>query len=152
MSAAIHLIMCVSGRKHTMDTQLEFTTDLDHELGLVLVRVRGRINTTNAKDVSLRAREEAHMHGYGVLFDFRAVSMDASFADLYRYPREAPAPTDKALKVPRCSLLISKGKDEAHWKFFEDATRSAGVNDRLFVEDEKAALEWASGKTVPSSS
>lgn len=134
-----------------MDTQLEFTTDIDHELGLVLIRVRGEINTTNAKSVSLRAREEAHMHGYGILYDFRAVKLDASFADLYRYPREALALTDKALKAPRGSILISKGKDEALWKFFEDATQNMGVNNRVFVEDEKAALEWASEKTVSNS-
>ena len=135
-----------------MNAQLEFTTDIDHELGLILIRVRGEMNTTNAKDVSLRAREEAHMHGYGILYDFRAVKLDTSFADLYRYPREALALTDKALKAPRGSILISKGKDEAQWKFFEEATQNMGVNDRVFIEDEKAALEWASGKTVPNTS
>ena len=135
-----------------MVKELEFTTDLDHELGVVMVRARGTMNPTNAPEVSLVGREEGHMHGYGVFFDIRAVNLDASFADLYRYPREVKALTDKNLKAPRCALLVKKGKDEAHWKFFEDAVQNAGVNDRVFVEDETAALEWASGKSVSNSS
>lgn len=132
-----------------MERKLEFTTDLDHELGVVLLRARGELNWDNARKVSLSAREEAVMHGYGVFFDFRAVTLEASFAEMYRYPREAPPLVDPALRAPRCALLVRRGKDEAHWRFFEDSTQNAGINDKVFVEDEKGALEWASGKSLP---
>ena len=132
-----------------MDRKLEYSTDLDHELGVVLLRARGEMNWDNAREVSLRAREEAVMHGFGVFFDFRAVTLDASFAEMYRFPREAQSMVDSALRAPKCALLIRGGKDEAHWRFFEDSTQNAGLNDKVFIEDEKAALEWASGKSLP---
>ena len=132
-----------------MDRKLEYAIDLDHGLGVVLLRARGELNWDNAREVSLKAREEAVMHGYGVFFDFRAVTLDASFAEMYRYPREAQPLVDPALRTPKCALLVRSGKDEAHWRFFEDSTRNAGLDDKIFVEDEKSALEWASGKSLP---
>ena len=134
-----------------MDRKLEFSTDLDNELGLVLVRARGAMNYENATEVSLRAREEATMHGYGVFFDFRAVTLDSSLAEMVRFPHESPSTTNEALRKPKCAVLVRDDKDLDFWRHFEEATQKAGLRDKVFVEDERAALEWASGKSVSES-
>ena len=126
-------------------SQFEYAIESDHELRILRVLVRGVLDYPNAREVSQRARDAVRSDDCGILYDFRGVSLEISTADLYRFPRDPDTVAGSPHRDLRTALLISHGKDEEDWRFYENTAANAGVNSRVFVADEQAASEWAAG-------
>lgn len=116
---------------------------IDDDLHIVRVTCQGKINWSNAPDISRKPRELAAEKGYAVLFDLRDAAIDAGTMEIFRYAREIQAKKFENLRYIRSALLIASGSSEADWSFYETAAKNAGINVRLFVDNEEEALEWA---------
>lgn len=124
---------------------MHYTVEIHHDQRILCVRVSGTIAWANALGLSREMRETARKYEYGILCDVREAALHAGIDELYRYPRETEFLKDPALKSIRVALLTSHGKDEHSWEFYEETAKGAGVRVRVFLEDEQAALAWASG-------
>ena len=129
-----------------MSNQIEYTIKIDNDLHVIHVQVHGRLDFSNTQELSIKVREMASKYNYGIFYDMRDVSLDGDTLDIYRFPRENKAFEDLGHRHIRAALLISKGERVDDWKFYETTSSNCGLLIRVFVEDEKNALEWALGK------
>jgi len=133
-------------------SQIDYTIELDNDLHVVRIQAHGRLDFPNAEELSIKARETASKYNYGVFYDFRDISLSVNIADVYRFPRENKAVQAIPHRHIRAAFLVSSGKQVADWEFYETVSRNCGLANCVFVEDEKNALNWASGRTTTSAS
>jgi len=125
---------------------MDYSITLDEDQHIVVAKVSGIINWENAPALSKEIRETAHQHGYNILIDMRQTTMEADIYEIYRYPRESEYLQDPTLKSIKTALVVSFGKDEFNWEFYQETAQSAGIPTRVFFDDEEAALEWLVSK------
>ncbi len=80
----------------------------------------------------------------GIFYDFTDITMDASISDIFKFTKIINALQDKTRNV-RAAFLISNEAQIAEWELYELQSRNCGLFNRVFIEDKKRALEWASG-------
>ncbi len=124
---------------------LKTVVDLNYEQKIVRVACSGILNMSMAPEVSKSGRMTARNLGMNLLFDFRGLELDVDKVDIYNFPRQTDALQDPELKTLAVALLVKAGEDEENWKFYETTSRNAGVNVRVFVDNEPAAVEWLVG-------
>ncbi len=135
-----------------MGSQIDYTIEIDNDHHVVHIQAHGKLDFQNAGELSIKAREEASKYNYGIFYDFSDVYLDANLVDIYRFPRENIAVEDISHRGIRAAFLVSIGEQVADWEFYETASRNCGLLNRVFIEDEKNALKWASGRTTTSAS
>lgn len=119
---------------------MEFEIRSDAASRIVTCTARGALDLTDAARMTREARKRSHELGYGLLYDVRAVFVNASLVDAYDFPRR----TDELYEMPehrsgRAAILF--GKDEAFWRFFETTVRNLGLMVNVF-QDQEEALRW----------
>jgi len=124
---------------------MDYTITIDKNRHIVVARVSGVLDWENAQVFSREVRETARQHGYNILVDLRQSSMETDIYEIYRFPRESETLKDPSLKSIKMALLVSHGKDEFSYEFYQETAQSAGVPTRVFFDDEQAALEWLTG-------
>ena len=116
---------------------------VDDDLHIIRVTCHGKINWSNAPDITNEARTLGAKKGYAILFDLRGAVIDEGTMGILTFVREIQAKKLENLRYVRSALLISSGSGQADWSFYETAARNAGINVRLFVDNEEEALKWA---------
>lgn len=124
---------------------VEVDLTVDHADRVIRVRIQGSIQPSNAWKLPKRPRLLASRWHYGIYYDCRGVDLKATPVELYKLPRTADVLTDPERKRWRAAFLVSTDATEDLWDFYVTTARNCGVNCRLFLDDERAALTWATG-------
>ena len=119
----------------------QYTITLDHERGLVRVHAQGEFAPKLGEELITNARKEAAEHQYNILCDVRESRAVVSLGDWYFLPRRLAAYRNRETRTVRTAIIISAGRQETVYRFFENVTSNLGLNIRIFFHEEDA-LKW----------
>jgi len=112
---------------------------LDEERRIVRLVVKGELSKTVGEQAITEVRTKAMGNKYNIFCDVRHAKVRASFSDWFYMPRNLEIyKTTKGLKT---TILITKGKQEEEYNFFENVAYNLGINIKIFYE-EQDAFEW----------
>ncbi len=123
----------------------QYSLTLDPEKRLVNVVARGTLRRADGEEIITRALSTAAKKGYDVFCDVRKAEVKVTFADWFDMPRTLRIFKNEKTRLVSTALLISKGKQEEEYKFYETVSHNLGRRVRIFLK-EKDALEWLSAK------
>ena len=119
----------------------QYTITLDTEQGLVRVHAQGEFDLKSGDELITDARKNAAEHQYNILCDVRESRAVVSFGDWYFLPRRLAAYRNRETRIVRTAIVVTAGRQETVYRFFENVTRNLGLNIRIFLREEDA-LEW----------
>ena len=119
----------------------QYTLTLNHERGWVIVVARGEFNRELGEDLITNAREKAAEFQYNILCDVRRSKTKVAFADWYFLPRRLAVYRNARQRSVKTAIVVSEGKQEKTYRFFETVTRNLGLNIRVFFR-EADAQDW----------
>ena len=119
----------------------QYTITLDTEQGLVRVHAQGEFDLKSGDELITDARKNAAEHQYNILCDVRESRAVVSFGDWYFLPRRLAAYRNRKTRTVRTAIVVTAGRQERVYRFFENVTSNLGLNIRIFLREEDA-LEW----------
>jgi hypothetical protein len=119
----------------------QYTMTLDHEQGVVHVIGQGEFNRDLGDEMITNAREKAAEYHYRILCDVRQLKAKVGLAEWYFLPRRLAVYRNAKTRNIKTAIVVTTGKQEKVYRFFEIVTRNLGMNIRIFLR-EKDALEW----------
>jgi hypothetical protein len=119
----------------------QYTITLDHERGLVRVYAQGEFDGKLGEELITNARKKAAEHQYNILCDVRESRAVVSLGDWYFLPRRLAAYKNRETRTVRTAIVVSTGRQEKVYRFFENVTSNLGLKIRIFLHEEDA-LEW----------
>ena len=119
----------------------KYTITLDHERGVVHVLGQGEFNRDLGDELITNTLKIAAEYHYSILCDARQLKANVGFSDWFLLPRRLAAYRNLKTRYIKTAIVVTRGKQEKVYRFFETVTRSLGMNIRIFV-GEKDALEW----------
>ena len=119
----------------------KYTITLDHEQGLVHVIAQGEFHSDLGEELITNTLEKAADHKYSILCDVRQSEAKVGFSDWFLLPRRLAAYRNLKTRYIKTAIVVTTGKQEKVYRFFETVTRSLGMNIRIFLHEEDA-LEW----------
>jgi hypothetical protein len=119
----------------------KYTITLDHERGLVHVIGQGDFHRDLGDEVITKALEIAAEYHYSILCDARQIKAKVGFSDWFLLPRRLAVYRNVKTRYIKTAIVITTGKQEKVYRFFETVTRNLGMNIRIFLREEDA-LEW----------
>ncbi len=119
----------------------EYTIALDTENGIVHVVARGEFDRELGEELITRARTTAAEHQYHIFCDARQAEVKVALADWFFLPRTLAIFKNIKIRIIKTPVLISPGKHEKEYNFYETVTHNLGMNLRIFLK-EKEAVEW----------
>ncbi len=122
----------------------QYTITLDHERGLVYVIAKGEFNKVLGDELITDARTKAAEQQYNIICDVKEVTLSVAFADWFFLPRRLGVYKNAETRNIKAALVVSAGKQEKVFRFFETVTSNLGMNIRIFFHEEDA-LEWMRG-------
>ena len=118
-----------------------YTITLDHDRGVVHVIGQGEFNRVLGDEVITKTLEIAAEYQYSILCDARQIKAKVGFSDWFLLPRRLAVYRNVKTRYIKTAIVISAGKQEKVYKFFETVTRNLGMNIRIFFQEEDA-LAW----------
>jgi hypothetical protein len=96
-------------------------------LGIVRVRMAGKYEATEVAEMVTRARQEAALNGWNILYDMRAANPEGMApADVFWLPRRVPSlRSPEVAKVRVATLHLPEMQGIA--QFWENTFRNAGI-------------------------
>jgi hypothetical protein len=119
----------------------QYTISLDHERGLVYVVAEGEFNKDLGDELITLARTEASVQQYNIICDVRQATISVAFADWFFLPRRLGVYRNPKMRSIKTAIIVTGGKQEKVFRFFETVTSNLGMNIRIFFREEEA-LEW----------
>lgn len=119
----------------------QYTITLDHERGIVHVIAQGEFNRDLGDEMITKARKLAAENHYNILCDARQSKANVGFSDWFLLPTRLAVYRSVKTRYIRTAILVTTGKQEKVYRFFENVTRTLGMNIRIFLQ-ENDALEW----------
>jgi hypothetical protein len=119
----------------------QYTITLDKKRGFVHVIARGEIIRAVGDEIITKARMKAAECRCNIFCDVRETTVKVGFAEWYFLPRRLNVYKNLKARFIRTAILISPGKQEKIYKFFEIVAQNLGLNIRIFL-DEAKALAW----------
>ena len=119
----------------------QYTITLDHERGVVHVLGQGEFNRDLGDELITNTLKIAAEYHYSILCDASQLKANVGFSDWFLLPRRLAAYRNLKTRYIKTAIVVTRGKQEKVYRFFETVTRSLGMNIRIFV-GEKDALEW----------
>ena len=119
----------------------KYTITLDHERGVVHVTGQGEFNRDLGDEVITKTLEIAAEYHYSILCDARQIKAKVELVDWFYLPRRLAVYRNSKTRGIRTAIVVSTGKQEKVYRFFETVTRNLGMNTRIFFREEDA-LEW----------
>ena len=119
----------------------KYTITLDHERGVVHVLGQGEFNRDLGDELITKTLKIAAENHYSILCDARQLKANVGFSDWFLLPRRLAVYRNLKTRYIKTAIVVTRGKQEKVYRFFETVTRSLGMNIRIFV-GEKDALEW----------
>jgi hypothetical protein len=123
----------------------QYSITLDSKRQLVRVVAQGELSREDGEEIITKALSTAAEHGYHVFCDVRKTVVKANLVDWFDMPRTLKIFRNEKTRLINTALLISKGKQEEEYKFYENVSHNLGRHVRIFFK-EKDALEWLSTK------
>jgi hypothetical protein len=121
--------------------EAQFDIRLDHENKIVHVVAHGDFVRKTGEEIITKARLTALEHLYHILFDARKARTKATMADWYFMPRQLNVFKKPNTHKIKTALLISRGKEEKAFRFYENVSRNLGRKLKVFFSEEEA-MEW----------
>jgi hypothetical protein len=118
-----------------------YTITLDHERRLVRVTAQGEFEIKTGNELITKSMNIAAEHQYNILCDVRASRAKADLGDWFFLPRRLGVYKDLRTRSTRSALLVSPGRQENAYRFFETVAINVGLKIKIFLEEEEA-LEW----------
>ena len=118
-----------------------YTTTLDHERDLVHVLAQGEFNRDLGDKLITKTLKKAAEYHYSIICDARQLKTNVSFSDWFMLPRRLAVYRNAKTRYIKTAIVVTRGKQEKMYRFFETVTRSLGMNIKIFVR-EKDALAW----------
>ena len=122
----------------------QYTITLDHERGLVHVIAHGEFNRDLGDELITNTLEKAAEYHYSILCDVRKLKARVGFSDWFLLPRRLAVYRNVKTRYIKTAIVVTTGKQEKVYGFFETVTRNLGMNIRIFLREEDA-LEWLLG-------
>jgi hypothetical protein len=119
----------------------QYTMTLDHEQGVVHVIGQGEFNKDLGDELITNTLEIAAEYHYRILCDVRQLKAKVGLAEWYFLPRRLAVYRNAKTRNIKTAIVVTTGKQEKVYRFFEIVTRNLGMNIRIFLR-EKDALEW----------
>jgi hypothetical protein len=119
----------------------EYTITLDTDNKIVHVLAHGELSKELGEEIITKARATAAEHQYNIFCDVRHAEVKVPFADWFFLPRRLAIFKDAKIRAIKVAVLISPGKREKIYGFYETVTHNLGMKLRVFLQ-EKEALEW----------
>lgn len=119
----------------------QYTISLDHERGLVYVVAEGEFNKDLGDELITNARTIAADHKFNIICDVRQVTVNVALADWFFLPRRLGVYRNLKTRSIKTGIVVTIGKQERIFRFFETVTNNLGMNIRIFYREEDA-LEW----------
>lgn len=114
---------------------------LDHKRGLVCVLAQGEIDFKLGEELITYARKNAAEHGYNIFCDVRESQAKVDLADWFYLPRKLFVYRDLKTRTARTAILVTAGRQENVYRFFETVASNLGLQIKIFLREEEA-LEW----------
>lgn len=127
-----------------MGRKIEYSITVDDDLRLVHVEAHGVLDFANAQELSREAREMSSKCHYGIFYDFTDIAMDASVYDIFKFTSKINALQDMQSRNVRAAFLVSSGTQVDKWALYDLQSRNYGLLNRVYIEDKRRALAWAS--------
>ena len=124
----------------------QYSLTLDSEKHLVNVIAWGVLSREKGEEIITQALSTAAKKGYDVYCDVRKAEVKVTFADWFDMPRTLRIFRNGKTRLVSTAVLISKGKQEEEYKFYETVSHNLGRRVRIFLKEEDA-LEWLKTKT-----
>jgi hypothetical protein len=121
-----------------------YTITLNHERGLVCVLAQGEFDYNSGGELITDARQQAAEHQYDIFCDVRESSAKVNLVDWFYLPRRLFVYNDWKTRTASAAILVSAGKQEKAYRFFETVASNIGLQIKIFL-DEEEALAWLGG-------
>jgi hypothetical protein len=121
--------------------EAKYDINLDHENKIVHVVAHGDFVRKTGEEIITKVRLTALEHLYHILFDVRQASTNVTLSDWYFMPRELQVFKKPNTHKIKTALLISRGKEEKGYRFYENVTSNLGRKLKVFFSEEEA-MEW----------
>lgn len=126
---------------------MDYDASIDHESRIIVTTCKGTLDIPSAAAMTKDVRKQAYELGYGLLYDMTDVSVAATFAQAYAFPRDVQnAYEDPKHRFGKAAILYKSGKGEDFWKFYENTARNTGGVVRIFL-NKVDAIEWLTERT-----
>jgi len=122
-----------------------YSIALDDERRLVRVVAHGELIREVGEEIITKTLSTAAEHQYDILCDVRKTVVKVTLADWFYMPRTLAIFNNEKSRSPKTAVLISRGKQEEEYQFYETVSHNLGRNVKIFFR-EKDALEWLSTK------
>ena len=119
----------------------QYSITLDHERGIVHVIAQGEFDRDLGDEMITKSRKKAADYHYNIFCDVRQSKEKVAFSDWFLLPRRLAVYRDVKTRYIRTAIVVTRGKQEKMFRFFETITRTLGMNIRIFLQEEDA-LEW----------
>ena len=119
----------------------QYSINLDSERNLVRVVAHGELSREDGEEIITLALSTAAKNGYDVFCDVRKVELKVSLVDWFDMPRTLKIFRNEKTRLINTGILISRGKQEEGYKFYETVSHNLGRHVRIFLK-EKDALDW----------
>ncbi len=119
----------------------QYRITLNHERGLVCVVARGEFDFRLGEELITDAREQASEHEYNIFCDVRESRAKVNLVDWYYLPRRLFVYTDWKTRTAYTAILVTSGRQEKAYRFFETVANNIGLQIKIFLREEEA-LEW----------
>ena len=117
------------------------TIRVDEGRNLVIVEATGAVAAAAAEPMVSEARAAAGIHGFNILYDFRAATPgDIKTGDVFWFPRRIPALAKPEARRVRIALVYPPAHEEFA-RFWETTSQNAGLRSRAFAS-ETEAVAW----------
>jgi hypothetical protein len=120
-----------------------FNIEVDDEHRIIRVTYEGNLDILNANKLVNEARSIAHNLGYNLLYDMQNSFLKASTTEMYLFPRQHELLVKPEAERVKSAAIIPP-RDEQGWAFYETTSINAGLNFRIF-HNEEDALKWLRG-------
>jgi hypothetical protein len=122
----------------------QYRIALDHERGLVRVHAKGDFDANLGQELITDAREKAAENQYHIVCDVRESRARVALADWFFLPRRLGVYQDFKTRNIKTAIIVTPGRQENAYRFFEIVASNVGLNIRIFLHEEDA-LEWLGG-------
>jgi len=120
--------------------KIDYKIEIDSDLQLITVYVRGIFNGDNFTSISEEVRRIANDKSYNVYYNLVGTEMNMSVTDIY-FKSHGGEEKNKAISRATKIAALVNTKDFKKWKFSETVNFNRGYLTMAFL-DENSALEW----------
>lgn len=126
-----------------------YSISLDEKNGLVRATARGELTKELGEKIITEARTLAAEYQYLIYFDVRDSEAKVSLADWFYLPRKLSVFKQEGMRAMKVAVLISPGKHERSYSFYQTVSSNLGFNLRIFLKEADALAWLLNPKTAP---